>query len=38
MFSRSGGAMQVYGVIEPLRDATDIEIISTDNGIGEDRS
>lgn len=36
VFSRAGGAMQVYDVIEPLREATNIKIISTDNGIGED--
>jgi len=35
VFSRSDGPYQVVDVIEPLRDTTDVEIITTDNGIGE---
>lgn len=37
VFPRSSGPTQVIDVIEPLRDTTDIEIITTDIGIGEDR-
>jgi len=36
VFARSGGSYQVYDVVEPLRDATP-EIVTTDNGVGEDR-
>jgi hypothetical protein len=35
VFQRSGGAWMVHDVIEPLRDTRDIEIISTDDGPGE---
>lgn len=39
VFQRSGsGPFQVCDVIEPLRDTKDIEIITTDNGIGENWS
>jgi hypothetical protein len=35
VFQRSGGSWQVCDVIEPLNDTQDIEILKTDNGIGE---
>lgn len=32
VFPRSGGAWQVLDMVEPLRDATEVEIVATDNG------
>jgi hypothetical protein len=36
VFQREGGAWMVCDVIEPLKDTTEIQIISTDDGPGED--